>query len=174
MVMTITYPFPVPENEFQNKRVLVTGGTKGIGEAIVRRFQLAGARVAATARTVPDPPSSSVLYIAADLSKPAGVAAVVEHLQQEWGGIDILINNVGGSETKPGPLEALTDEDWQDVLNRNLLAAVRLDRALLPGMQERRSGAIVHISSVSGILPFAIQHSPIRHPRRHSMPTARG
>jgi NAD(P)-dependent dehydrogenase (short-subunit alcohol dehydrogenase family) len=153
--MMTNYPFPIPENEFQDKRVLVTGGTKGIGEAIVRRFQLAGARVAATARTVPDGTSNSVLYIAADLSKPSGVAEVAERVGQEWGGVDILVNNVGGSETRSGPLDALTDDDWQDVLDRNLFAAVRLDRAFLPGMQERCSGAIVHISSVAAVLPLA-------------------
>jgi NAD(P)-dependent dehydrogenase (short-subunit alcohol dehydrogenase family) len=66
-----------------------------------------------------------------------------------------LVNNVGGTETKPGGFEALTDEDWQNILNINLLAAVRLDRAFLPGMIERGSGVIIHISSVSHRLPFS-------------------
>jgi NAD(P)-dependent dehydrogenase (short-subunit alcohol dehydrogenase family) len=76
-------------------------------------------------------------------------------IEREWGGIDVLINNVGGTETKPGGIEALTDEDWQNILNVNLLAAVRLDRAFLPGMIERRSGVVIHISSISHRLPFS-------------------
>jgi NAD(P)-dependent dehydrogenase (short-subunit alcohol dehydrogenase family) len=153
--MTTTYPFPISDSEFQDKRVLVTGGTKGIGEAIVRRFHLSGARVAATARSVAGLDSGSVTYIAADLGTTRGVDQVVDRLQQMWGGLDILVNNVGGTETKQGGFEVLTDEDWEQILNVNLLAAVRLDRAFLPGMQERGSGAIVHISSISGRLPFS-------------------
>ena len=153
--MTTNYLFPIAETEFLNKRVLVTGGTKGIGEAIVRRFHLCGAHVAATARTAAGPESRSIKYIAADLGTTPGVNSVVEQVQQMWGGLDILVNNVGAAETKPGGFEVLTDEDWQQILNVNLLAAVRLDRAFLPGMQERQSGAIVHISSVSGKLPFS-------------------
>jgi len=64
------------------------------------------------------------------------------------------VNNVGGTQTKPGGIDALTDEDWQNILNVSLLAAVRLDRAFMPGMIERQSGVIVHISSVSHRLPF--------------------
>ena len=153
--MTTEYPFPFLDGEFKDKRVLVTGGTKGIGEAIVRRFLLGGARVAATARSVAGVDASSALYIAADLGTSAGVETVVGKVQKDFGGIDILVNNVGAAETKPGGFEVLTDDDWQHVLNVNLLAAVRLDRAFLPGMQERGSGAIVHISSISGLLPFS-------------------
>jgi NAD(P)-dependent dehydrogenase (short-subunit alcohol dehydrogenase family) len=66
-----------------------------------------------------------------------------------------LVNNVGGTETKPGGFEVLSDEDWQTVLEVNLLAAVRLDRAFLPGMIERKSGVVIHISSVQHRLPFS-------------------
>jgi NAD(P)-dependent dehydrogenase (short-subunit alcohol dehydrogenase family) len=65
-----------------------------------------------------------------------------------------LVNNVGGTETKAGGFEVLSDEDWQRILDVNLLAAVRLDRALLPGMIERKSGVVIHISSVAHRLPF--------------------
>lgn len=149
------YPFPVPSDEFNGKRVLVTGGTKGMGAEIVRRFQLSGARVATTARTRPTQMPPSLLFIAADLAAPAGVNDVVTRIQREWSGLDILVNNVGGTETKPGGFEALSDEDWQNILNVNLLGAVRLDRAFVPGMIERRSGVVIHISSISHRMPFS-------------------
>ena len=75
--MTTPYPFPTPADEFADKRVLVTGGTRGIGAAVVRRFQLAGARVAATARSAPAQAEDGVLFIAADIGTAAGVEAVV-------------------------------------------------------------------------------------------------
>jgi NAD(P)-dependent dehydrogenase (short-subunit alcohol dehydrogenase family) len=83
------------------------------------------------------------------------VQQVVRRVQHEWGRLDVLVNNVGGTETKPGGFEALSDEDWQTILNVNLLAAVRLDRAFIPGMIERRSGVVIHISSVAHRLPFS-------------------
>jgi NAD(P)-dependent dehydrogenase (short-subunit alcohol dehydrogenase family) len=153
--MTTVYPFSVLNDEFAGKRVLVTGGTKGIGAAIVRRFQLSGAFVAITARSAPPEDQGSTLFVKADLGTVSGVQEVVKDIDREWRGIDVLINNVGGTETKPGGFEALTDEDWQNILNVNLLAAVRLDRAFLPGMIERRSGVVIHISSISHRLPFS-------------------
>jgi NAD(P)-dependent dehydrogenase (short-subunit alcohol dehydrogenase family) len=66
-----------------------------------------------------------------------------------------LVNNVGGTETGPGGFEALSDEDWQRILEVNLLAAVRLDRAFIPGMIERKSGVVIHISSIAHRLPFS-------------------
>ncbi|HEY2679028.1 MAG TPA: SDR family oxidoreductase [Steroidobacteraceae bacterium] len=150
----MTYDFKVQSDEFAGKRVLVTGGTKGIGAALVRRFQLGGAQVATTGRTSPNK-ASAALFIAADIGEVAGVQTVIDRIHAEWGGLDILINNVGGTETKPGGFEALIDEDWQHILNVNLLAAVRLDRAFIPGMLERKSGVVIHVSSVSHRLPFS-------------------
>jgi NAD(P)-dependent dehydrogenase (short-subunit alcohol dehydrogenase family) len=66
-----------------------------------------------------------------------------------------LVNNVGGTETKAGGFEVLSDEDWQRILEVNLLGAVRLDRAFLPGMIERKSGVVIHISSIQHRLPFS-------------------
>ncbi len=149
------YPFSFLPQEFKGKRVLITGGTKGVGAATVQRFQMSGALVATTARSAYSKGDSSLLFVKADIGTSSGVQGVVDRVEREWGGIDILVNNVGGTETKPGGFEALTDEDWQNILNINLLAAVRLDRAFLPGMIERGSGVIIHISSVSHRLPFS-------------------
>ena len=147
--------FSVDPTEFAEKLVLVTGGTKGMGEAIVRRLQASGASVATTARSPLPHGQAPDLFIQADIGTASGVQQVVDRVQQEWGRLDVLVNNVGGTETKPGGFEALSDEDWQNILNVNLLAAVRLDRAFIPGMIERRSGVVIHISSVSHRLPFS-------------------
>ena len=153
--MTNSYPFVVFGDEFKGKRVLVTGGTKGVGEAIVCRFELSGASVATTARSAPAPGLAPALFIEADLGTASGIQNVVDRIQQQWGGLDVLVNNVGGTETRPGGFEVLSYEDWQRILELNLLAAVRLDRAFLPGMIERQSGVVIHISSIADRLPFS-------------------
>lgn len=153
--MSNHYPFDVRSDEFKGKRVLVTGGTKGMGAAMVHRFHLAGARVATTARTVAPDLAHDTLFVEADLGTAVGVRSVVDRVVDNWGGLDILVNNVGGSPAKAGGFEAWSDEDWQSVLNVNLLAAVRLDRAFLPGMIEAGHGIVIHISSVAHLLPFA-------------------
>ncbi len=152
--MTMTYPFSVSGDEFKGKRVLVTGGTKGMGQAMVHRFTLSGASVATTAR-LPLPVGQAVaLFVQTDIGTAAGVQDVISRIQREWGGLDILVNNVGGSDAPNGGYKALSDDDWQKALNVNLLASVRLDRAFLPGMIERKSGVILHISSIQHRLPL--------------------
>jgi NAD(P)-dependent dehydrogenase (short-subunit alcohol dehydrogenase family) len=78
----------------------------------------------------------------------SGAEALAAAAEEGLGGVDILVHNVGGAQPHKGAL-AIPDEQWQDALNLNLLAAVRLDALLAPGMRERRSGAIVHISSAA-------------------------
>src|ERR1700756_1506154 len=141
-------------NEFSGKRALVTGGTKGMGEAIVRRLSQAGATVITTARTKPDEPESPELFIQSDISTRQGVEKVVKEVIARLGGVDILINNGGGSSAPSGGVLALSDEDWQQTFNANLFAVVRLDRALLPKMLEQKSGVIIHISSIQSSLPL--------------------
>jgi NAD(P)-dependent dehydrogenase (short-subunit alcohol dehydrogenase family) len=153
--MTNSYPFSVSADEFKGKRVLVTGGTKGVGEAIVRRFQLGGALVATTARSPSLRDQTANLFMQGDLATASGVYSVADRIRQEWGGLDVLVNNVGGTETKPGGFEVLSDEDWQQTLELNLMAAVRLDRAFIPGMIERGSGVVIHISSIAHRMPFS-------------------
>src|ERR1700736_5011184 len=84
--------------------------------------------------------------------RAAGFAAFP--LLNEWGGIDILVNCVGGSDAPSGGYAVLTDEHWQSALNLNLMAAVRCNRHFLPGMIERKSGVILHISSIQHRLPL--------------------
>ncbi len=140
--------------EFTGKRVLVTGGTKGIGRAIATHLLKAGATVVTTARSIPDELAGRELFIAADISTSDGVDRVVKEVFERVGGIDILINNVGGSSAPGGGALALDDDEWQHVFNDNLFTAVRLDRAFLPQMLEQGSGVIVHISSIQRVLPL--------------------
>jgi len=153
-MMAAPYPFSYDPKEFDGKRVLVTGGTKGVGEAIVRRLTLGGAVVAATARSAPAVGQTPTLFVPADTSTPDGVQKVADAVLERFGGVDILVHNVGGSAAPGGGFQALTDDDWLQELNTNLLAAVRLDRRFLPGMLERRSGVILHISSIQHRLPL--------------------
>src|ERR1700739_4405448 len=159
MSMTEPYPFPTSADEFADKRVLVTGGTRGIGAAVVRRFQLAGARVAATARSAPAQAVDGVLFTPADIGTAAGVEPVVSRLAADWGGLDILVSNAGGVETKPGGFESLSDADWQAIIDLNLMGPARLDRAFVPGMIERGSGVVIHIGS-GGARPPVPPHTP--------------
>lgn len=141
-------------NELSGKIALVTGGTKGTGKAIADRLSNAGATVIITARNAPETPNEKLHFISADLSKPAGTEKIVEEVLTKYGRLDILINNLGGSETKGGGFAVLTDEDWEHSIQTNLLVPVRLDRGFLPKMIERKSGVIVHIASIQGRLPL--------------------
>lgn len=141
-------------NELRGKIALVTGGTKGAGKAIAERLSNAGARVIITARNAPEQPNEKLHFISADLSKPAGTQKVVSEVTQQFGSLDILVNNLGGSETPGGGFAALSDEDWEYSLQTNLLAPVRLDRGFLSQMIERKTGVIIHIASIQGKLPL--------------------
>lgn len=139
--------------DFAGKRVLVTGGTKGMGRAIVALMQARGAQVITTAREASDELPPGVEFIRADLGTREGSDAVAGAILPS-GGVDILVNNVGGSTAPGGGALALTDQLWEDALQSNLLAAVRLDRALLPAMLNQGAGVIIHISSIQRSLPL--------------------
>ncbi|SEO30361.1 SDR family oxidoreductase [Actinacidiphila rubida] len=143
----------VVSDSLEGRRALVTGGTKGAGAAIARRLTDAGATVVVTARSRPQEPGPEH-FVAADLSTAEGAAAVVSEVRRQVGGVDILVNVLGGSEAPSGGFAALGEEDWARELNTNLLAAVRLDRALLPGMIEAGKGVIVHVSSIQRRMPL--------------------
>ncbi|MEO3403970.1 SDR family oxidoreductase [Mucilaginibacter sp. CAU 1740] len=134
--------------DLKGKRALVTGGTKGIGKAIADELAKAGAQVIVSARTKPE--STPHHFIAADLTDADQVAALTQEIKETLGGIDILINNVGGLTTPGGGFGTLTDAHWDQELQLNLISAIRLDRTLLPQMIEQQNGVIIHISSVAG------------------------
>jgi NAD(P)-dependent dehydrogenase (short-subunit alcohol dehydrogenase family) len=137
------------DKDLEGKIALVTGGTKGIGRAIADRLAQAGATVIITARNQPVESAGKFHFITADLSLPADVAKLAEEISNSYGAVDILVNNMGANTYPGGGFSKLTDGDWDQAFQVNLLSSVRLDRALLPKMLERKSGVIIHISSTS-------------------------
>lgn len=142
------------DNELSGKIALVTGGTKGAGKAIAERLLQAGATVIVTARNAPEKENSKLHFIPSDLSTEAGSQTVISEVLSTYGRLDILVNNLGGSSTPAGGFAALNDEDWVSTLQANLLAPIRLDRGFLPQMIAQKSGVIIHIASIQGILPL--------------------
>jgi NAD(P)-dependent dehydrogenase (short-subunit alcohol dehydrogenase family) len=137
---------------------VVTGGSKGIGLAVVRGLVAEGAHVVCASRTPPPGLGDAVLHITADLTDPMAPAAVVAATVDAFGGVDILVNNAGG----PPPDVALprfgflglSDDDWLRMLDFNLMSAVRMCREALPSMLPR-GGAIINVSSVMARQPSA-------------------
>jgi NAD(P)-dependent dehydrogenase (short-subunit alcohol dehydrogenase family) len=142
------------DGELNGRRALVTGGTKGVGEAVVTALRDAGASVLTTARSRPERLTQPDFFIAADVSTPEGCEAVARAVRERLGGVDIIVHVVGGSSAPAGGYAVLTDTEWDKALSQNLLAAVRLDRALLPAMVDQGSGVIIHITSIQRILPL--------------------
>ena len=140
--------------ELDGKRALVTGGTKGIGEAVVATLRQAGVAVLTTARSRPENAAHADQFVAADVSTTDGCSVVANAVRDRLGGIDIIVHVVGGSSAPAGGFAVLDDNEWLKALDQNLLAAVRLDRALLPSMIERGSGVIIHITSIQRQLPL--------------------
>jgi NAD(P)-dependent dehydrogenase (short-subunit alcohol dehydrogenase family) len=139
--------------DFKDQRILVTGGTRGIGEAIVKRFLRGGGKVITTGRSMP-PGGSANGLVQADVSTREGTDQVVKTTVDRFGGLDILIHNVGGSAAPGGGALALSDDDWQQAFETNLFSAIRLDRAFLPSMLRQGSGVIIHVSSIQRMLPL--------------------
>jgi NAD(P)-dependent dehydrogenase (short-subunit alcohol dehydrogenase family) len=140
--------------ELTGKRALVTGGTKGVGQAVVTALREAGATVLTTARSHPKVAEHADQFVAADVSNAEGCAVVAQAVRERLGGIDIIVHVVGGSSAPAGGFIVLNDDEWHKALDQNLLAAVRLDRALVPSMIAQGSGVIIHITSIQRQLPL--------------------
>ena len=147
------------------KRVLVTGGTRGMGAAVASLLTAQDAQVVVTARH--DDGQSPAPVIVADLSQPGRAEFVAGQATAILGGLDAVVHCVGASFPASGGALALTDADWQRALDTNLLAAVRLDRAVLPGLVAQRSGAIVHVSSLQWKRPH--ESSPAYGPAKAAL-----
>ncbi|GAA0424832.1 SDR family NAD(P)-dependent oxidoreductase [Streptomyces luteireticuli] len=134
---------------------VVTGASRGIGLAVTKALLAEGVRVVAGARTVgAGLRDSGAIALTADLASPEGPAAFVERARAELGGIDLLVNNLGGGGDKEHPATFLesTDEQWADMFGLNFFSMVRVTRAALPSLLERR-GSIVNFSSLCGRVP---------------------
>ena len=140
--------------DLEGKRALVTGGTKGVGQAVVAALHDAGAIVLTTARSRPESIRSAGQFVAADVSTAEGCAAVADAVRDRLGGVDIIVHVVGGSSAPAGGFAVLDDQQWHTALDQNLFAAVRLDRALVPSMVERGSGVVIHVTSIQDRMPL--------------------
>jgi 3-oxoacyl-[acyl-carrier protein] reductase len=139
----------------EGQRVLVTGGSGGIGQGICAVAAREGARVAFTwtgneagAAATGKLAGSEHLAVRADLREPEAAARVVAAVEDAWGGVDVLVNNAAVSEAVPFIL--LDDADIRDVFELNIMAPFRLCRAAVRGMIRRKYGRIVNISSIAG------------------------
>ncbi|HYG88027.1 MAG TPA: SDR family oxidoreductase [Azospirillum sp.] len=139
--------------EFQGRRIVVTGGTKGTGRATVQRLVAGGAQVLTAARGGLDDLTGARL-VEADLTTPEGTLRLAEAAMEFLGGVDVLVHVLGGSASPGGGFTVLTDDHWRAELDLNLFAAVRLDRALLPQMIARGDGVVIHVSSIQRQLPL--------------------
>ena len=138
------------------KKALVTGASRGIGEAIARKLAAEGAEVALVARNrealehlAGELPTPS-LVIAEDLSDPKAPGRIAKAVEEAWGGVDMLIHNAGITRDKF--LLRLKEEDFDDVMRVNVRSGLFLARTLLRGMIKRRSGVILFVSSVVGLV----------------------
>ncbi|GAA1268316.1 SDR family oxidoreductase [Kitasatospora nipponensis] len=138
--------------QLKGKRAVVTGASRGIGLAIVKALVAEGVEVVGGARTIGAELSEATAHtLAVDLVTPEGPAALVAHAVEKLGGVDILVNNVGGRTVSAQGFLDLDDEGWAKGFELNFFSAVRTIRAALPSLLENR-GSIVNIGSVNGRL----------------------
>jgi NAD(P)-dependent dehydrogenase (short-subunit alcohol dehydrogenase family) len=147
--MTMPYPAAL---SLTGRRAVVIGGTKGLGQAVVSRLFRAGAIVVAVGRTVPADTAAAKL-ITADVTDPAAAGRIAEEVKA-LGGLDIIIHVAGGSHSPSGGFAALSDDNWMDEIQLNLLAAVRIDRMLIPLLEEAASGVVIHVGSIQSRVPL--------------------
>ena len=145
---------------FTGKKVLVTGGGSGVGQATARLFAAEGATVAIAGRdaaklaeTARDFPQ--MLVVPTDVTDPAAVAVLIKSVLAQFGQIDILVNNAG-TNIKARRMRELSIENWHKLVRTNLDGAFYCIREVLPGMIERKDGIIVNVNSVSGKRPYPL------------------
>src|SRR5258708_2949537 len=145
----------------QEKVVLVTGASKGLGKAIAEAFAAEGSRVVLTARSQGEleqiaqaikQRGDQALALAADITNTDDVNRLVTQTIAHWGTVHVLVNNAGGIGSF-STFEELSDDDWANLFNLNLFSAVRITRAVIPFMRKQRWGRILNIASESGIQP---------------------
>jgi 3-oxoacyl-[acyl-carrier protein] reductase len=136
-----------PEVRSEPRSVLVTGGTRGIGQAIASAFLEQGERVAVTSRSGDGP--EGALALTCDITDPAAVEAAFAQIEEAHGPVEVLVANAG--VTADTLLLRMSEEDWSRVIDTNLTASFRLAKRAAKGMLRMRRGRIVLISSVVGL-----------------------
>jgi NAD(P)-dependent dehydrogenase (short-subunit alcohol dehydrogenase family) len=135
----------------ENRVCVVTGSTEGIGLETTRLLVEEGARVVTSGRRESGPGVGEALHVPVDLSQPDAPREVIDTAVNQVGPVEILVNNVGFAEIRS--FEDLTDADWDQLWQLNVMSYVRAIRAVLPGMRERAFGRIVNVSSTAGKRP---------------------
>src|SRR3984893_13628322 len=147
---------------------LVTGSSRGIGAAIARLYAQHGAKVVvhgrdgaalSSVRREIELAGGRAMQVSGDVTSFSDIEAARLRIEGEFGPVDILVANAGGSFTPPGPLEDTSEEGWHASVEGNLTATFLTIKSFLPGMKERRSGSIITISSAAGRRPHP--RSPI-------------
>ena len=155
-------------DRLKSKTALVTGSSRGIGAAIAALFAREGAKVALHGRDTQA--LSAVLadiayaggeasYVTGETTKFSDIEAMRRQIEREFGPVDILVANAGGSFTAPGPIEQTREEEWRASIDGNLTATFLTIKSFLPGMKERRTGNIITMSSAAARRPHPM--SPI-------------
>ncbi|MGB3118289.1 MAG: SDR family NAD(P)-dependent oxidoreductase [Verrucomicrobiales bacterium] len=145
--------------DLSGRVALVTGGSKGLGKAMARGFAECGADVMIASRHEEELKSAAleigeglpgrVEYMVVDMVDRAQVGALASETLRRFGRVDILVNNAGSNA--PQPIDEITDEAWDRIVELNLTSCMILTRALVPQMKERQWGRVIHISSVLGV-----------------------
>src|SRR5262245_9848230 len=140
-------------NSLAGKVGIVTGGSRGIGRAIVERFLEEGASIVAASRNTPRKPlerHERLLLLTTDAVRSSDVERLVSRCVDQFGGLDILVNNAGIQLQKS--IEATTEEEWDDVLAVNVKSMFLCTRAAIPHMRRRGRGSIVNVGSYDGFV----------------------
>lgn len=141
---------------FEGKVVLVTGASRGIGKAVADAFAKAGAKVCGTATSANGAEAISAYLgdsgkgLVLDVASQDSIDACLKAVQETFGEVDILVNNAG--ITRDNLLMRMKDEEWDSIINTNLSSVYRLSKAVLRPMMKKRSGRIISISSVVGLM----------------------
>src|SRR5260221_2047515 len=152
----------------KDKVALVTGSSRGIGAAVAKIFAREGAKVAihgrdesALARVAAELEwtGGRVIRVVADVTKFAEIEDARRQIEREFGPVELLVANAGGSFSPPGPIEETSEEGWHASVDGNLTATFLTIKSVLPGMKQRRAGSIVTMSSAAGRRPHP--QSPI-------------
>jgi len=133
--------------------VLVTGGNRGIGRSIAQKFLDNGDTVVVTSRTGEE--IDGLHVVKCDVSDTASVDAAFDQIEATWGPVEVAVANAG--ITRDGLIMRMSDDDIQDVLNTNLVGAIRIARRASRSMMKARSGRLIFMSSVVGLLGSAGQ-----------------